>query len=62
MDNNKLYKVLAVDLKYNVDKLFDGVPADIEQIYSLWETVAILAATVEDLEDCLKTMIKEMGE
>lgn len=62
MDNNKLYKVLAVDLKYNVDKLFDGVPADIETIYSLWETVAILADTAEDLVDCLKAMIKEMGE
>ena len=62
MDNNKLYKVLAVDLKYNVDKLFDGVPADIETIYSLLETVAILADTVENLEDCLEAMIKEMGE
>ena len=62
MDNNKLYKVLAVDLKYNVAKLFDGVPADIETIYSLLETVASLADTVEDLEDCLEAMIKEMGE
>lgn len=62
MDNAKLYKVLAVDLKYNVNKLFDGVPADINAIRSVQETLAFLADTVRDLDDCLEAMIKELED
>lgn len=62
MDNVKLYKVLAVDLKYNVNKLFDGVPADINAIHSVQETLAFLADTIRDLDDCLEAMIEELED
>jgi hypothetical protein len=40
----------------------EGVPADIEAIYDLQDTLAFLTDTIRDLNDCLDEMIEEMGE